>query len=167
MRLSKLCVDMSSEQRTQDFTDSELDDAISQLKTGKAWPDEFPPEVFIFGGTELKNFILDVVNLIKNKQEIPQQWAYLKICTIYKNKGSLKKLVNQRGIFLTPVISKIFEKLIKIRINKHLENVTLFQAGSRFNRGPADQTFLLRSAINHSLYLNKPLFDIVRLPAML
>ena len=47
---------------------------------------------------------------------------------------------------------------MKMRINTHLENVNIFQAGSRFNRGPADQTFLLRSAINHSLYLNKPLY---------
>ena len=34
----------------------------------------------------------------------------------------------------------------------------MWQAGSRQKRSPADQTFLLRNAVNHSVYLNKPLF---------
>ena len=70
----------------------------------------------------------------------------------------LKKLVNQRGIFLTPVISKVFEKLIKNRTQEKINKVCLWQAGSHKKRSPADQTFLARSAINHALYLNKPLF---------
>ena len=158
LEMSKLCVEMSGTVITPNFTEEELDAAIGQLKTGKSCPDNFPPEAFIYGGKELRNFILHVVNMVKNKQEIPPKWIIFKIVTLYKNKGSLKKLVNQRGIFLTPVISKIFEKLIKNRTSDKTAKVCLWQAGSRNNRSPADQTFLVRSAINHALYLNKPLF---------
>ena len=158
LKLSEMCVEMSCRQRSKDFTEEELDEAIKQLNKGKSCPDEFPPEVFIYGGQELRKFILEVVNLVKNDQKIPPKWAKFKITTLYKKKGSLKKLVNQRGIFLTPVIAKIFEKLIKKRINGHLTNVSIWQAGSKSKRSPADQTFLLRGAINHAVYLNKPLF---------
>ena len=158
VRLTKLCVELGGLEKTPDFSSEELDVAISQLKKGKAFPDSYPAEVFIHGGKELREFVLLVVNKVKNNQLIPSKWARFKIVTIYKNKGSLKKLVNQRGIFLTPVISKIFEKLIKERIDEKLQRVSKWQAGSRRNRGPQDQTFLTRSAINHSLYVNKPLF---------
>ena len=156
--MTEMCVKLSASNRSPDFTEKELDNAINQLKKGKSWPDNFPPEVFIFGGKELRNFILHVVNMVKNKQQIPSQWTIFKIATMYKKKGSLKKLINQRGIFLTPVISKICEKMIKGRINDKTEKVSSWQAGSRTNRSPADQTFLVRSAVNHSLYLNKPLY---------
>ena len=71
----------------------------------------------------------------------------------------MKKLVNQRGIFLSVVISKIFEKMIKERISESTLKVCLWQAGSRCERSTQDQTFLVRgAAINHARYLNKPLF---------
>ena len=124
VRLTKLCVELGGLERTPDFSDLELDVAISQLKKGKAFPDSYPAEVFIHGGTELREFVLLVVNMVKNNQVIPSKWARFKIVTIYKKKGSLKKLVNQRGIFLTPVISKIFEKLIKERIDEKLRRVS-------------------------------------------
>ena len=130
MEMSALCVELSAQQRSKDFTEKDLDAVISMLKSGKAYLDNFPPEIFIHGGVELKKFILCVVNAVKNKQEIPPQWAVVKITTLYKKKGSLKKLVNQRGIFLTPIISKIFEKLIKGRINECVERVSIWQAGS-------------------------------------
>ena len=158
VKMTKLCVELGGLQKTPNFSIKELEKAINQLKKGKAYPDSYPAEVFICGGKELKEFVLQVMNMVKNNQTIPSKWAVFKIVTIYKKKGSLKKLVNQRGIFLTPVISKIFEKLVKERIEEKLQRVCKWQAGSRHNRSPADQTFLLRSAINHSLYLNKPLF---------
>ena len=158
LKLSELCVEVSGTAITPDFTKKELDEAIKELKKGKSWPDNFPPEVFIYGGKKLRCFILRIVNMVKNKQEIPTKWTIFQIVTMYKKKGSLKKLVNQRGIFLTPVISKIFEKLIKNRTQEKIDKVCLWQAGARKKRSPADQTFLARSAINHALYLNKPLF---------
>ena len=102
VRMTKLCIELGGLERTPDFSDKELDEAISQLKKGKAFPDSYPAEIFIHGGKELREFVLLVVNMVKNNQVIPSKWARFKIVTIYKKKGSLKKLMNQRGIFLTP-----------------------------------------------------------------
>lgn len=158
LELSRMCIETCSYKVSKDFTLPELESCLNDLKKGKAYPDEFPSEVFIHGGKEFKILLLKIFNLVKNRQEIPHKWLLFQITTIYKKKGSLKDLINQRGIFLTPVISKLFEKLIKLRISDELKKVSKWQAGSRCNRSSCDQTFLIRSAINHSLYLNKPLF---------
>ena len=52
---------------------------------------------------------------------------------------------------------KVLEKLIKKRINPNLKKVNILQAGSRTNRGPPDNLFLVNGAIDHAKYLNKQL----------
>jgi len=43
---------------------------------------------------------------------IPNQWKRSDIEVIYKGKGSKEDLANYRGIFLSNVACKIFEKLV-------------------------------------------------------
>ena len=81
-----------------------------------------------------------------------------KIVVIYKQKGSKKELKNYRGIFLALIISKIFEGLIKTRINDQLKKVNILQAGSRELRGPQDNVFLLRGCVDHYVSEKKPLY---------
>ena len=156
--LSKLCVDEAGEVKSANFEKEELDKAISGLKSRKAAPDSLPPEIYIHSGQEMREILLQVLNRIKVDQKSPDKWDCVKITPMYKNKGSLKKLINQRGIFLSVVVSKIFEKMIKGRISEFTSKVSLLQAGSRCDRSTQDQTFLVRSALNHTRYLNKPLF---------
>ena len=70
----------------------------------------------------------------------------------------MKDLKNQRGIFLTSVAYKLFERLLMKRIEECTKNINLLQAGGRKGRSTADQTFIMRSIINHALYLGKKLF---------
>ena len=63
-----------------------------------------------------------------------------------------------RGIFLAITISKIFESLIKERIQANLAQINLLQAGSRTKRGAPDNTFLLRGCIDHYVANKQPLF---------
>ena len=156
--LSKLCVEEAGEVKSANFEREELDKAIGGLKRKKATPDSFPPEVYIDSGQEMREILLQVFNRIKVDQKSPDEWDCVKITPMYKNKGSVKKLVNQRGIFLSVVVSKIFEKMIKSRISEPASKVCLWQAGSRCERSTQDQTFLVRSAVNHAKYLNKPLY---------
>ena len=80
------------------------------------------------------------------------------ISTIYKEKGMQKILKNYRGIFLTQVLSKIYEKLLKGRNEEKVNKINKLQAGARQQRSCADQIFLLRSCIDHRIYLNQPLY---------
>ena len=63
-----------------------------------------------------------------------------------------------RGIFLAIVVSKIFEALIKGRIEPNLEKINPLQAGSRTGRSAADNVFLLRGSIDHFVANKKPLY---------
>ena len=56
------------------------------------------------------------------------------------------------------MVSKVFEKLLKSRIKNELAGIDLCQAGSRSNRGPTDNTFIVNAVIDHHKYLNKCLF---------
>ena len=73
-----------------------------------------------------------------------------------KENGSLQKLSDYRGIFLVPIISIIFEKLLKSRVTPLLEeNMTKFQTGGVKNKGVVDNLFVLKRLIDHSEYLKK------------
>ena len=61
-------------------------------------------------------------------------------------------------IFLTNILSKIFEKIIYVRMYNNISNyVSPFQAGSQKSRGTNDNIFLLRGVIDNFLYTSSPL----------
>ena len=95
--------------------------------------------------------------MMKRNVSIPNQFNDLSITALHK-KGSQKLLINKRGIFLSSVLCKLKERLIKNRIEKYLSEVNLLQAGSRNDRSIADCTFLVRGLIDHALYVNKPVY---------
>ena len=71
----------------------------------------------------------------------------------------MKKLNSYREIFLVPIMSLIFEKLIKNRIIHTLkQHMTSFQTGSVKGKGVVDNLFLLRGAIDHCRYLGGELW---------
>lgn len=85
-------------------------------------------------------------------------WIKVMIVTFYKNKGSRKALKNHRGVFLSAVLSKVMERLIKTRINSKLKNIDPLQCGGQHNKSTDDSLFLLRGTIDHSKYLNRTLY---------
>ena len=114
------------------------------------------PEIIEFHGVH--NSVLDMMNSIKTSKILPLEWSKTWITTIKKKKGSFKKLKNYRGIFLVPILSIIFEKLLKNRINKLLQqNISKFQNGGMKGKGVVDSLFILRATVNHAKYLNKEL----------
>ena len=141
-----------------DFTIKELDSAIASMKNGASGPDNIPPKVFKEGGYKFRIFLLTVVNKIKKEKSVPSQWEHTSIVPIYKGKGPMKCLINQRGIFLTQVVSKIWEKLIKARCEKVLAKINKLQSGGRKKRSTPHELFLLRAGIDHAKYMNKPLY---------
>ena len=141
------------------FGRKELDDAVAKMKKGTS-PDAFGmyADVIAKAGDGVMAPLLQVLNLIKSSCKIPETWRQVLITMIYKNKGSHMDLEKYRGIFLTVIVSKIFERMLQARMEKGLAKVSYLQAGSRHGKSAADNLFLLRSAVDHSKYLNKPLY---------
>ncbi len=162
MRTEQICKLKLLETKTNkepDYTTKELEVVLAGLKKGKAsGRDKIPPDVLKSCGDKLLSQILTVLNHMKKEGNVAHQWTKMLISTIYKNKGKVKRLVNHRGIFLKQILCKIYGKLNMIRIKDKMNNIDKFQAGGTKNRSTADQTFLIRSAINHSKYMNQCLY---------
>ncbi len=56
------------------------------------------------------------------------------------------------------MLTKVLEKLVKLRIQPYLSNINRLQGGATTNRSTCDQTFLLYAIIDHAKYLNKQVY---------
>ena len=154
--LCKLYVEVGKSERNFTFTSWELLEVVKTLSKNKApGPDGIPAEVFIHAGKELIFSITDIFNNIKITGPIPEKWNKVTIKTLFKNKGSPKDLENWRGVFLTPTITKLFERYLMRGSKEEVNNISKFQGGSRPNRSASDQLFLLRACIDHAKYMGR------------
>ena len=157
--LCKMYLDDAENEKGPPYSKEELEKVRKRLKKGKSpGRDQLPPEIFKEGGEQLQDSILDMFNQIKKINTIPHQWTQVQISTIYKNKGKRKRLLNQRGIFLKQILSKMYGTLNMNRAKEAMKLINKLQAGGQDNRSTADQTFLMRAAIDHAKYLDQPLF---------
>merc|ERR1711867_314619 len=100
----------------KEFTMAEMDKVIRSMKPGKApGPDGITYEIIQYAGSNLKNNILKMINYFWNQEDIPSKLQCLYIKSMYKGKGSMDELENQRGIFLSSIVIKFYEKLIMLR----------------------------------------------------
>ena len=159
-RLFDLCLSVAENSQSEpDFSVSEVEKAMRNMKAdSSAGPNHRPPKLYLNAGKGLITNITKLFNFIKRKTTFPNEWFDLIIVTIYKNKGSRKKLKYYRGIFLANIITKIFERVIKKRITSNLRGVNLLQAGSTENRSTCDDIFLINGLIDHARYLKTPLY---------
>ncbi|CAC5384795.1 unnamed protein product [Mytilus coruscus] len=121
------------------ITEEEILQAISSLNRNKA-ADYFGinAENIIYGGKQLQQYL----QLLINKSfELGCISDILKIGTlfpVYKNKGDARYAKNYRGITVTPIYSKIIEKILKIQ-----ENPIILERQNSLQRGFTENTIPL------------------------
>ena len=142
------------------FSLDEVKQAVGELKLGRsADPTGMVREIFKKCGDGLLYSLVEMVNTIKASKNLPSEWNKVWIRTLKKKKGTFRKLDNYRGIFLVPILSIIFEKLLKNRISDTLQqSISKFQNGGMKGKGVVDNLFVLRGIINHANYLGKELW---------
>ena len=118
-----------------EITEDEGHSAIKTLHAHKYYDSAgLKSEVFKSGGDSFLNSITKMHNCILKEKQPPEQCEEVNIQTLYKGKGSKKILNNYRGIFLTSILSKMFEKIVYSRMCNNFSNyVSLFQVGSQKN----------------------------------
>ena len=102
-----------------------------------------------------------MANTIKTFKNLPSDWNKIWIRTLKQKKGAFRKLDDYRGIFLVPILSIIFEKLLEKKISDTLQqNISKFQNGGMKGnlKGVVDNLFILRGIINRANYLGKKLW---------
>ena len=145
----------------QEFTEKELNRAIKTMKTGKApGPDNITYELLINAGPSLRKNLLKMINYFWVNENIPSKLKTLYIKSMYKGKGDICELENQRGLFLSSTIIKFYEKMMYNRAYPMTENhgFSEYQSGGRKKHSPTDQVFIIRTLQEYYMYRGKPYF---------
>ena len=105
------------------FTTTELDYALKQLKNNKAKDTAgIIAEMLKKGGNKLKLVLLDLYNeIIKPNATTPQQWKHTRITVIYKS-GDKQQPHNYRPISTIPLLYKLFSRLLYNRMEPTLDS---------------------------------------------
>ena len=75
-------------------------------------------------------------------------------------KGSKLLMDNKRGLFLTAVLSKTYERVIKNRNAESVEEKSsVWQMGGTKKRSPVDNLFISFSIFERNRYLGKPTYS--------
>ncbi|CAC5412456.1 unnamed protein product [Mytilus coruscus] len=118
----------------------ELQKAIKSINKGKS-PDIYgiTVEHILHAGTNLEWLLLNLVNVIFKEGKVPDILKEGLLTPVFKNKGEKNIATNYRGITVLPVLNKVIETIVKVRINRAVlvtQNVT--QRGFTAGPGPAN-----------------------------
>ena len=96
-----------------------------------------------YGGSEARNKLLKIMNMIFEKGEVPNDFRKNLITLLYK-KGDKSECRNCQGISLVSVGSKLLGNIIPFRVRDAVDKVLREeQCGFRNGRGYVNQIFSL------------------------
>ena len=124
------------------FTKEELDSVLEKIKNRKAAGlDEIPPEVWKI--RKFDDILLRQCNAVYSQNRI-ERW--MKGCILpFPKKGDLGLAKNYRGITLTSIAAKIYNALLRNRIEPKIDNILRKnQNGFRRNRSTTSQILTIR-----------------------
>ena len=132
------------------FSEEELATVLKGLKNNKApGVDSMINEFLKYGGSEVRNKLLKIMNMIFEKGEVPNYFRKTLIKPLYK-KGDKSECRNYRGISLVSVGSKLLSNMILFRLRHSVDKVLREeQCGFRKGRGCVDHVFTLRLIIQN------------------
>ena len=142
------------------FQSEEIEHALNKLKLKKS-PEHggITAEHLKYGGQDhhLKLWLLQILNAIIDLEFIPDVLNLAILTPVYKGSGKdPKKRGSYRGISVTPVISKLLEILILMRLEPYLQELGIphiNQTGYRRHTSCADAIFSTAELMDH--YLEK------------
>ncbi|MEW8548126.1 MAG: reverse transcriptase family protein, partial [Candidatus Thiodiazotropha sp.] len=141
-------------------TEEEIYKAVKSLNKGKA-ADIFgiTAEHLLHATDELIPVLVVLMNSIFSNGTVPDCMKLGVLTPVYKKKGSSQDAKNYRGITVTPAISKLFECIIKDRIQPKIEMTqNNLQRGFTAKSSPLNCSLILEEYIRESKDLKKDAF---------
>ena len=130
------------------FDYDEYREAKESLVEGKSCGEGIAPEAL--KRCDLYDIILKFCNQVLLEEKKPEQWSLLNIIPIPKS-GDLSKGGNYRGISLSSIVVKIFNKMILCGIRSELDDhMRINQNGFRVGRTTVGHILALRRIIEGS-----------------
>ncbi|MCH2406114.1 MAG: hypothetical protein MK200_07980 [Nitrosopumilus sp.] len=146
-------MEKGKEQKEKQVDSETIMTTIKKLKRKKAKDrHDWCNEMILEGGVEIVESLKKMVNGILKEEEIPTEWQKMMIVSINK-KGGKETMDNKRGIFLTNIVSKFFEKVLEeltgeIKYDK-------FQHGGCKGRGVIDNWLIMMAVRDSDVRLKK------------
>ena len=137
------------------FTMDEFSKVKASLQLGKAaGPDNIPPEVF--KRCDFDEICLDFCNKALLENDKPELWSLMNIIPVPKS-GDLSNTNNYRGISLTCILAKMYNRMILNRIRSVIDpKLRTNQNGFRPERTTVAQILTLRRIIEEVKANNLP-----------
>lgn len=130
----------------EEVEDREIHKAMKRMKKGKAaGVDGIPMEAWLYGGSTIKEGLVEIINQVWKEGDILKDWRKSVIVPIHK-KGDQEKVENYRGISLLCTAYKIYVEVLRSRLEEEIEEKNLIpesQSGFRKGRGTIDNIFIL------------------------
>ena len=125
-------------------------DAIFSMKKGKSCDDDsISAEHFFNAPFSLFERLTHLFNALLRHGIVPSQFRFGTIVQIVKDhQGNLGDTDNYRGITMSPIISKIFEHMLRILFTKFLSS-SKFQFGFKKKSSTLHAVFCLKESINY------------------
>ena len=149
---------LAESKKTQNWTISDLEKALSDLKNEKSRDSEgLINEIFKEGiiGTNLKTSLLMMFNKMKNENMIPSFLNRANITTVPKS-GSRLNPENERGIFRVSVVRSILMRMIYNNNYPAIDsNMSDCQMGARKKKGCKSNIWIVNGIIHEVLKSKK------------
>ncbi|KAL0159315.1 hypothetical protein M9458_043040, partial [Cirrhinus mrigala] len=142
------------------ITYQETYDAVQELKNGKAPGCDYSitPEALKYGGPAIIEILHQICNEVYNQEIAPRQLTTNIIVPLAK-KGDLTLMTNYRGISLTSMATKVYNKILFNRIREPIDKTLRpNQAGFRRGRSCTEQVHIIRRLIESADDKNLPLY---------
>ena len=134
------------------FTLDEVSECISSLKQHKAaGPDAIEPEYLIYGGETQKVHLAALFNAIVAEEYIPEAFQLGMVIPIPKGYKDLSVPGNYRGITILSNVSKVFEKLLLLKISQQSSPPHPQTTARGLSREPWLHSLCPHSAGGHSI----------------
>jgi hypothetical protein len=151
----KLCEErlkLAAQNKSQPWSIMDVTNVVKSLKQGKAKdPYDMPNEIFKPGvaGDDLILAVTNLMNRIKYELTFPSPMNKCNVTNLYKKKGSKQSYNSYRGIFRTPVLRNILDKLMYSDEYENIDkNLTHCNVGSRKRRNIRDNLFVINAISN-------------------
>ena len=144
-------IELANENKTQPWKMIHLEAVLKALKKNKSRdPNGWVNELFQDGviGDNLKISLLHIFNKIKEVNHIPDFVRMADVSTIYKGRGPKTELVNERGIFIVPILRNILMRLIYMDYYPLLEkSMSDSQIGARKGKNIRNHLWIIHGII--------------------
>ena len=130
----------------------EIDEMIRKMKLRKAVGlDGLGNEVWVHGGSKMKEILKVLIEKIGSTCEIPEGWKRGKLVPIWKGKGDKKDIKRYRGVVVMDTLCRAFAGIIERKLTEEIETKNLLsetQFGFRTGRGAMECVYIVNWLMN-------------------